>query len=107
MTDVIFCRDGAFWTMQATGHATGSPEVCAAVSTLVQTLETALDVIGADERQVDIEDGWAEITARGLGVTMVYECIRASFMRLAAGAPEYVTVQDVDPADLTEEAEAT
>ena len=50
MTKVYLERDGNCFLVSCQGHATGSPEMCAAISCLVGTLEgiickTAFDVI--------------------------------------------------------------
>lgn len=39
MTEVIIRRDGRMYYVSAQGHATGSVEVCAAVSALMYTLD--------------------------------------------------------------------
>jgi uncharacterized protein YsxB (DUF464 family) len=43
MTEVIIRRDGQIFYVSAQGHATGSVEVCAAVSALMYTLDGYLN----------------------------------------------------------------
>lgn len=63
MTRVYLERDGNLYTLSAQGHATGSVEVCAAVSALIQTLRCYL--MGREAMIYDrMTDGAAFLTFR-------------------------------------------
>ena len=95
MVEARFKRDGVRNTLTVTGHATGSEATCAAVSCLVQTLETALDdfIPGAYKKR--IKKGSVTISAPYFPVAnMIFWSIKHSFLRLAAADPERVRVID-------------
>lgn len=104
MVEARFKRDGVRNTLTVTGHATGSEATCAAVSCLVQVLETALDYLDEEACLIElwkkIGGGRAEISALGgPAVRAAFETARRSFMRLAAADPERVRVIEEEDND--------
>lgn len=93
---------GVGHTLTVTGHATGSEATCAAVSCLVQVLETALDdlIPGAYKYKKSIKKGKVTISAIDTPITyMLFRTIKHSFMRLAAADPERVRVIEEEDND--------
>lgn len=93
MTEAVFYRDKYRRRVRITGHATGSPEVCAAVSAVAQTLETALLYLDPEEYEATISSGDVEIAAAGLGVIAAYDVAALSLERIAKSHPELVRVR--------------
>ena len=85
MTRVTLKSDDGRYSVVCEGHATGSVEVCAAVSTLVYTLLGYLK--NADGVAVEnelIADGYTEIEfTGGKSARVAYELISIGFLQLA------------------------
>jgi len=97
MTEVTLVRDGSpytgYWyTVEATGHATGSVELCAAVSTLVQTLDAWLTLRGSAVSERRIEPGDCRLRFSGHCCGVVWELMCVGFRGLEATDPETVHV---------------
>lgn len=80
--------------MVCEGHATGSVEVCAAVSTLVYTLLGYLkNADGVAVENAELADGYAEIEFSGGECARVaYELICIGFLQLAMAKGELIEV---------------
>lgn len=95
MTQVYLEHDGGTYAINARGHATGSTEVCAAVSCLLYTIAGWLNnrpEIGGIQR---LEDGSASIVFfdREPSTKTVFELAQVGFLQLAASYPEYISVE--------------
>ena len=93
MTRVYLEQDGHRYTVRCKGHATGSVEVCAAVSCLVYTLVGWLrnaSVLVLKER---LEDGDALIQYRGgAAAETAFDMICVGFLQMQEQYPEYISV---------------
>ena len=99
MVEARFKRDGVRHTLTVTGHATGSEATCAAVSTIVQAMETAIDYLNPPDWSKRLKPGDVEFCAEGPGVCAAFEIAKLSFMRLAAADPERVRVIEEEDND--------
>lgn len=89
MVKVYMSRVGDWYTVEATGHATGNSKVCSAVSTLIQTLETWINNTGLTHSgTVSAGDSCLKFTGQGSGT--VFDTVYCGFRRLAASYPEYI-----------------
>lgn len=97
MTTVTLSTDGCKYGVKCEGHAE-TPEVCAAVSVLVQALQGWLHSAGAKISKERFEPGNCELAFSGDGLTGMYECdavhemVSIGFLRLQATVPEQVKV---------------
>ena len=96
MVRVTLVRDGSpatgWWhTVKAEGHAIGSVAMCAAVSTLMQTIESYLRLKHAAISKNVIEPGNCEL--RFSGNTAAFEIAYAGFLGLQGADPELVQVE--------------
>ncbi len=94
MTRVTLKNGDGKYSVICEGHATGSVETCAAVSTLVYTLlgylKNAADV--AMENEV-IADGYAEIEfSGGECARAAYELISIGFLQLAQAKSNFIEI---------------
>ena len=94
MTRVTLKEDGGRYSVICEGHAAGSCEVCAAVSTLVYTLlgylKNAEDVVVEKE---ELADGYAEIGFSGGECARVaYELICIGFLQLQKSAEKFIEI---------------
>lgn len=79
------------FTVTAKGHATGSPEVCAAVSGLIYALAGFLQNFGAKAR---LEAGDAEVECLSSYETdLALEMAYVGFRQIAQQYPEYLQVE--------------
>lgn len=94
MTRVTLKEDSGRYSVVCEGHATGSCEVCAAVSTLVYTLLGYLkNADGVAVENEEIADGYAEIEFSGGECAKVaYELICIGFLQLAQAKDNYIAV---------------
>lgn len=105
MTEIYLERGEKWYVVMASGHATGREDVCAAISALLETLETWLEMSEVEvlEKRKEPGDvlfsystGFGNVNewVRGLAV---YDFLFAGFLRLEATAPEavHVTVRDL------------
>ena len=93
MTKVTFARYGDAFMVEARGHATGSKEVCAAVSVLMTTLAgyaanraTPLEIRLAPGDSIVQFFGGKEAEA-------VYDAMRIGFMQLAASYGKFLRIE--------------
>ena len=87
MTVVKMKRDGEHYRIEAKGHATGSVEVCSAVSMLLFTLVNYV----ADRADYDLKSGhsWVE----WFGSPIPYDMISGGFQLLARDYPDYLKIE--------------
>lgn len=94
MTRVTLKEDGGRYSVVCEGHATGSVEVCAAVSTLVYTLFGYLK--NADGVAIECEvlaDGYAEIEfSGGENARAAYELICIGFLQLEQSSAKFIEI---------------
>lgn len=98
MTKVILEQESGSCVICARGHATGSTEVCAAVSCLLYTIAGWLNnnpKIGGIHR---LDDGDAAISfiTREPSAKTVFEMAKIGFLQLAASYPDYISVEISD-----------
>lgn len=94
MTRVTLREYDGRYSVICEGHATGSVETCAAVSTLVYTLLGYLKNAGgvAVENEV-IADGYAEIEfSGGECAAVAYELISIGFLQLAQAKGNFIEI---------------
>ena len=91
MTRVYLERDGNLYTLSAQGHATGSVEVCAAVSALIQTLRCYL--MGREAMIYDrMTDGAAFLTLR-IDDPAPFDMVCCGLQCLEKTAPDKISVE--------------
>lgn len=94
MTKVYLEQDGNRFTVSCLGHATGSTEVCAAVSCLVYTLagwlcNSSVDVL---KEQLN-DDAEAMLQFRGENAAeTAFDMVCVGFLQLMQQHPEYISV---------------
>lgn len=94
MTRVYCEKDGNWYTVQARGHADGSPEVCAAVSGLLY----ALAGYAENDREIRIlgrklESGDFSIVFMGRNrAKAVYNMTLIGLLQIEKSHPEYISV---------------
>ena len=99
MTQVIARREGDRRYLSATGHATGSREVCAGISAIFYALAGYLEN-AAMERELEIsvlrlEDGDAVIAFAADGqADAAYEMAVIGLVQMARSYPQYLVVSD-------------
>lgn len=94
MTRVTLKEDGGRYSVICEGHATGSVEVCAAVSTLVYTLLGYLkNADGVAVENAELADGYAEIEfSGGECAKAAYELICIGFLQLAHSKGNFIEI---------------
>lgn len=96
MTNITMQSSGGKYRLTAIGHATGSREVCAAVSGLVYALGgylKNLEARGAAETGTFLlESGAAEIMAAGDAARAPFEMAAIGLLQLQASYPKQVRV---------------
>lgn len=98
MTKIILEQESGSCVICARGHATGSAEVCAAVSCLLYTIAGWLNnnpQIGGIHR---LDDGDAAISfiTRDPSARTVFELAKVGFLQLAGSYPDYISVETHD-----------
>lgn len=98
MTTVYLEHDGGTFAIHARGHATGSTEVCAAISCLMYTVAGWLrnrPEIGGIHR---LEDGDASIVFfdREAAARTAFELAQIGFLQLASTYPDYIRVEGAE-----------
>ena len=88
------------YALRCTGHAEGRPEVCAAVSALVQTMARWLHCTGAVIETERLEPGDAEMRFAGLVSRDGWDFLRLGLLGVAEAAPEAVRVEEAGAVDL-------
>lgn len=94
MTCVTLSRTNSKYAVEAQGHAEGSVQACAAVSTVMYSLIGFLaNVEGVELETEDIADGYflVEFSGGALAQAMYDFCLIA-FLQLEKNYGEYVTV---------------
>ena len=94
MTRVTLKEDGGRYSVVCEGHAVGSCEVCAAVSTLVYTLLGYLkNADGVAVENAELADGYAEIEfSGGENARVAYELICIGFLQLEQSSAKYIEI---------------
>ena len=94
MTRVTLKEDGGRYLVVCEGHATGSSEVCSAVSTLVYTLLGYLkNADGVAVEKEELADGYAEIKFSGGECARVaYELICIGFLQLELANKNFIAI---------------
>lgn len=93
MTTVTLSKGGNVYTVSAQGHATGRPDVCAGISTILQALDTWMqteDGVTVLERRV--HSGDVLLKFRGNGSNTSFRLVTMGLKRLEATDPETVKV---------------
>lgn len=95
MTTVIYNQDGSEYTIQCIGHATGSDNVCAAVSSIIYTLAGYLH--NTNEIVVltsHLESGNVMLAFAGEKEAKVaFDMAVIGLLQLAKSFPEYVRIK--------------
>lgn len=81
MTSVRLIKDGGLYKVTADGHAATSI-MCASVSTLLHTLATSLDLIGAKVYEREIEPGHVRLVFGGDGADTLMLFTATGFKQL-------------------------
>jgi len=95
MTAIYLEQDGDRYTVSAQGHATGSMEVCAAVSTLLYTLDAWLhntDLAVLHER-LEPGDALIEYAGAEADAQAAFNFVSVGFMQLAKSEPTTINVE--------------
>ncbi len=88
----VVCRSGPrAWSVTAKGHATGSPELCAAVSALMYALAGFVRNSGVDSR-VRLTSGDAVVRSRTVPGD-AYRMAVIGFLQLEKSYPELLRVE--------------
>ena len=81
----------ATYTVVTTGHATGSAACCAAISALVQSLDTWLHYAGAEIRQEIVKHGATVLIFSGEGADVAFQVVKLGLLRLESTYPELIS----------------
>jgi uncharacterized protein YsxB (DUF464 family) len=95
MTKVSLSQRGSRYGIECQGHATGSVQVCAAVSTLVTTLAGWLHNAQGVElitERLNTADAKLEYIG-GADAETAFELVMVGFLQLAASYGEYISVE--------------
>ncbi|MDY3701883.1 MAG: hypothetical protein SO107_14830 [Flavonifractor plautii] len=93
MTRVRAMRCGDHYAVHARGHATGSPQVCAAISGLLYALAGYARNAGYGLRErLDSGDVYMEFRG-GAGMEAAYDMAVIGLMQIAAQYPEYLEIE--------------
>lgn len=99
MTDIRVQRDGTRCTLSAQGHATGSEQVCAAVSAVLYALAGYV-TNAIRERYIEVYDWRMESADVVLdfngdeGTTAAFEMAVIGLAQIAQKHPEYVHIRE-------------
>lgn len=97
MTKVYLERDGNCFLVSCQGHATGSPEMCAAISCLVGMLEGWLENSGYHVLECRVEPGDVCIRFQGgMICKTAFDVICTGFLRLEATDNVHISVDFVE-----------
>lgn len=91
-------RDGGYfedytYTIEATNHATGSVAMCAAISTLMQTIDAWVRMSKAQLLESQIDYGHCKVKFRGKGARTAFNVIYAGFLGLQEADKENLQVE--------------
>lgn len=93
MTRVYLEQDGRRFLVSCQGHATGSTEMCAAISCLVQTLDGWLDQEECAVTERKVEPGTAVLRfSGGARCKAVFDLLVTGFFCLAATDQQHISV---------------
>ena len=93
MTNVYLEADGSRYTIVCKGHASPSPEVCAGISVLVQSIAGWTHNSDAKIITEKLEDGDAVLRfSGGAECRAVFDLAVVGFSQLASSFPELVNV---------------
>ena len=94
MTEVFLEQDGTRYTVQCTGHATGSVETCAAISCLLYTLAGWLENSGCTllHEQLEAGDALIQFTG-GAKAKTAFEMICIGFLQLEEQSEDCMDVE--------------
>lgn len=93
MTKVYMEQAGNHYTVTCKGHATGSPEMCAAISCLVYTLAGWLSNRTALVLEQKLEPGDICLSfVGGQNCEAVFDMVTIGFLQLQQGDPEHIDV---------------
>ena len=94
MTRVTLNKDDGRYSVVCEGHAVGSVEVCAAVSTLVYTLLGYLkNADGVVVDRAELADGYAEIEFSGSECArMAFEMVSVGFLQLERANKNFIEI---------------
>lgn len=94
MTHVYIEQDGDRYTICAKGHATGSTEMCAAVSALLYTLAGWLRNSDTETITARLDPGDACLMFRGAAdAQTAFDLMTVGFLQLAASSPELISAE--------------
>lgn len=94
MTRVKLKKDRDRCTLRCEGHATGSAEMCAAVSCLVYSAAGWLrNTVGAQLLEERLEPGDAYISFTGFGAKWLFDFLAVGFLQLEQHDPEHISVE--------------
>ena len=97
MTWVYLKRNGRHYTVSCNGHATGSVEVCAAVSCLIYTLAGWLKNSSIKVQEESIKDG--EVLIRfhgGQAARAVFDLLSVGFLQLEQQYGDYISADVIN-----------
>lgn len=84
------------YSIHAEGHASGSKEVCAAISGILYALKGYLLNAEADIKQADLSEANAHIVFYGgLEAKSVYQMTVIGLAQIANSFPEYASIQEI------------
>ena len=89
MTSITLKKSLGVYSVKCEGHATGSREVCAAISAVSMTLRGYLEELGCRIIKDEIKDGYFEVAFRGWGAGAAYDMAACGYRLLARDYPEY------------------
>ena len=93
MTIVTLERSKRKYYIHARGHATGSPECCAAVSCLLYTLAGWLKNSRCKVEDASLDDAHAFFCWHGRKAGTAFEMMAVGFLQLEKTCPEHICVR--------------
>ncbi len=92
MTTVTASMSGGIYRIEAHGHATGSVEVCSAVSAIICTLE-AYAKKRCNVLRCKVKSAHVILEFAGDNAGIAYEMTLEGLLRVQKAEPEYLTVK--------------
>ena len=90
MTRITIREDGDVHSIEATGHATGSTDVCAAISALIESLAIYAEKFAEKMITEVIEDGNVRLAFKGARAGFVFTTM--GLEAIAESYPDYLVV---------------
>ena len=94
MTKVFAEKKGGYFTLILYGHATGSKEVCTAISSIVYALAGYLknfeDEKAEKQPVIELKSGFSSFRFSGKGAESAYDMSVIGLMQLANQYPEFI-----------------